>query len=77
MSNRHEFIAAFRDCGREFLDSIIPVLESQRAEATINLYDPVADEVMGGLFSGCSAFCRRLFLITTCGRTTSVGWFSV
>jgi hypothetical protein len=38
------------------------VLESQRAEARINLYEPVADEVMGGLFARVFRFLQTLVL---------------
>src|SRR6266478_6323479 len=50
MSERHHFIVGFRNCGRKFLDSAIPVLEAQRAVTKVDLYEPVADEVVGGLF---------------------------
>jgi hypothetical protein len=51
MSEPHDFIVHFRECGRKFLDSAVPVLEAQRNSAKIDLYEPVADEVVGGLFA--------------------------
>lgn len=62
MSERHDFIAGFRDCGRKFLDSAIPVLEAQRAEANVDLYEPVADEVLGGLFARVFRFLQTFVL---------------
>ena len=49
MSERQDFIVGIRNCGRKFLDSAVPVLEAQCAAANQDLYEPVADEVMGGL----------------------------
>ena len=48
MSDRQDFIVGIRNCGRKFLDSAIPVLEAQCAAANVDLYEPVADEVVGG-----------------------------
>ncbi len=54
----HDFIMHFRGCGREFLKSAIPKLEAQRAEAKPDLYDPVIDEVLGGLFARVFRFLQ-------------------
>jgi hypothetical protein len=62
MSERHAFIVEFRNCGRKFLDSAIPVLEAQRAAAQIDLYEPVADEVVGGLFARVFRFLQTFVL---------------
>ena len=44
-------IEKYRQCGRDFLTAAIPLLETQRESASVDLYDPVADEVIGGLFA--------------------------
>jgi len=62
MSARSDSIAIFHDCGRKFLDSVIPILEQQRASAKIDLYEPVADEVLGGLFARCFRFLQTFIL---------------
>ncbi len=62
MSERHDFIVHFRDCGRKFLDSAVPVLEAQRNSAKIDLYEPVADEVVGGLFARVFRFLQTFVL---------------
>lgn len=62
MSERQDFIVGIRNCGRKFLDSAIPVLEAQRAAANLGLYEPVADEVMGGLFARVFRFLQTFLL---------------
>ncbi len=62
MAKPYDFIPGFRDCGRRFLDSAIPVLEAQRAEAKVDLYEPVADEVLGGLFARVFRFLQTFVL---------------
>lgn len=62
MRSRHDFIAGVRDCGRKFLDAVIPILEEQRAAAKVNLYEPVADEVLGGLFARVFRFLQTFVL---------------
>jgi hypothetical protein len=62
MSEREDFIVAIRQCGRTFLDSAVQVLEGQCVAAEINLYEPVADEVVGGLFARNFRFLQT-FLI--------------
>src|ERR1700693_5511656 len=62
MSERHAFIVEFRNCGRKCLDAAIPVLEAQRASAQIDLYEPVADEVVGGLFARVFRFLQTFIL---------------
>jgi len=56
------FIAASRDCGRSFVDAVVPVLESQRTEAKVDLYNPTADEVIGGLFARTFRFLQTFVL---------------
>jgi hypothetical protein len=68
MSGSHDFIVGFRNSGRKFLDSAIPVLEMQRDAATVDLYEPAADEVVGGLFARVASF-RPSFLIFISGLT--------
>jgi len=62
MSERQDFIVGFRNCGRKFLDSAIPVLEAQRAVTKVDLYEPVADEVVGGLFARVFRFLQTFVL---------------
>lgn len=51
MSDLITKIEGMRKCGRVFIDAVVPVLEEQRGEAKVDLYNPVADEVIGGLFA--------------------------
>ncbi len=62
MTERQDFIVGIRNCGRKFLDSAIPVLEAQCAAANLDLYEPVADEVMGGLFARVFRFLQTFVL---------------
>jgi hypothetical protein len=62
MSERHDFIVGFRNCGREFLDSAVPILEAQRGSANVELYEPVVDEVIGGLFARVFRFLQTFVL---------------
>jgi hypothetical protein len=62
MPERHEMIVKFRHCGRSFLAAAIPVLESQRAQTNIDLYQPEADEVLGGLFARVFRYCQTFLL---------------
>src|SRR5437879_10610113 len=62
MSDRHDFIVEVRDAGRKFLDSAIPVLAAQRAETAVDLYEPVDDEVFGGLFARVFRFLQTFVL---------------
>jgi hypothetical protein len=62
MSARSDVITIFRDSGRKFLDSVIPVLEQQRASANVDLYEPVVDEVLGGLFARVFRFLQTFVL---------------
>ncbi len=62
MSERQDFIVGFRNCGRKFLDSAIPVLKAQRAATKVDLYEPVADEVVGGLFARVFRFLQTFVL---------------
>jgi hypothetical protein len=62
MSERQDFIVGIRNCGRKFLDSAVPVLEAQCAAANQDLYEPVADEVMGGLFARVFRFLQTFVL---------------
>ena len=62
MSKQHDFLAGFRACGREFLDAVIPLLEAQRAESSVDLYDPVTDEVLGGLLARVFRFLQTFVL---------------
>jgi hypothetical protein len=62
MSESHDFIVGFRNCGREFLDSAVPILEAQRGSANVELYEPVADEVIGGLFARVFRFLQTFVL---------------
>lgn len=55
-------IVKLRHCGRNFLNAAIPLLEQQREEAKIDLYQPVADEVLGGLFARVFRYCQ-IFLL--------------
>jgi hypothetical protein len=49
--SRSDDIVRLRQCGRKFVAAAIPLLEAQRNQASIDLYEPIADEVMGGLFA--------------------------
>lgn len=62
MSEQQEMIVKFRQCGRNFLNAAIPLLEQQRGEAKIDLYQPVADEVLGGLFARVFRYCQTFLL---------------
>jgi hypothetical protein len=62
MTEDFGFIVELRSCGRKFLESAIPVLEIQRASATVDLYEPVADEVVGGLFARVFRFLQTFVL---------------
>jgi hypothetical protein len=62
MSDQPDFIIGYRECGRKFLESVIPVLEAQRAYAKVDLYDPVGDEVFGGLFARVFRFLQTFVL---------------
>ena len=62
MTERQEMIVKLRHCGRKFLDAAIPLLESQRIQANIDLYEPEADEVLGGLFARVFRYCQTFLL---------------
>lgn len=51
MNKRQEMIVAIRQYGREFLEAAVPLLEGQVTQAKGDLYQPVADEVLGGLLA--------------------------
>jgi hypothetical protein len=58
----NEMISELRQCGRDFLATAIPVLEEQRSAAAVDLYEPVADEVIGGLFARVFRFVQVFVL---------------
>jgi len=62
MSERQELIVKYRQAGRNFLNTAIPLLEAQRDSAKISLYQPIADEVMGGLFARVFRFFQTFSL---------------
>lgn len=62
MSKRLNFVTGFRDAGRKFLDAAVPVLEAQRAESKVDLYEPVPDEVLGGLLARVFRFLQTFVL---------------
>jgi hypothetical protein len=51
MSDHSQDIAKFQQGGRDFIVAAIPLLEAQREMARVDLYQPIADEVIGGLFA--------------------------
>ena len=55
-------IDGLRNCGRAFADAVVRVLEAQRAEAKVDLYEPVVDEVIGGLFARTFRFLHTFVL---------------
>ena len=57
-----DLISELRQCGRDFLASAIQVLEEQRSAAGVDLYEPVADEVIGGLFARVFRFVQTFVL---------------
>lgn len=59
---RSELIARLRQCGRDFVDQATPVLKRQRGLAPIDLYDPVADHVVSGLFARQYRFLQTYVL---------------
>ena len=62
ISERQELIFKCRQAGRNFLNTAIPLLEAQRDAAKISLYQPIADEVMGGLFARVFRFFQTFLL---------------
>jgi hypothetical protein len=62
MNERHELIVKYRQAGRNFLQAALPLLEEQKGQAKIDLYQPVADEVMGGLFARVFRFFQTFLL---------------
>jgi hypothetical protein len=62
MNETQELIVELRKCGRKFLESAIPVLEVQRSAAKVDLYEPVVDEVVGGLFARVFRFLQTFVL---------------
>lgn len=62
MTSREDFIVHYRNCGRKFLDAAIPALEQQRSQARVDLYQPVTDEVLGGLFARVFRFLQTSVL---------------
>ena len=62
MASDRSFIPKFRDSGRKFLNAAIPILEQQRAETAVDLYQPVRDEVLGGLFARVFGFLQTFVL---------------
>jgi Family of unknown function (DUF5677) len=62
MTERQDMIVKFRHCGRNLLDVAIPLLEGQRAQADLDLYQPEADEVLGGLFARVFRYCQTFLL---------------
>jgi uncharacterized protein DUF5677 len=62
MNERYELIVKYRQAGRNFLQAAIPLLEEQKGQAKIDLYQPVADEVMGGLFARVFRFFQTFLL---------------
>ena len=45
-----------------FLNAAIPLLEEQRSQAKLDLYQPVANKVMGGLFVHFFRFLQTFLL---------------
>jgi Family of unknown function (DUF5677) len=62
MTEQQEMIVKYRQAGRKFLAAAIPLLEAQRNEARVDLYQPIADEVMAGLFSRVFRFLQTFLL---------------
>src|ERR1700722_14547 len=62
MSSGHDFIRMWRDIGRKFLSEAIPILRDQRQEAKVDLYEPIVDEVLGGLFARTFRFLHVFVL---------------
>jgi hypothetical protein len=62
MTDRQETIVKYRLAGRNFLNAAIPLLEEQRSQAKVELYEPVADEVMGGLFARVFRYLQTFLL---------------
>jgi hypothetical protein len=61
-TERQVLITKYRQAGRNFLAAEIPLLEAQRDEAKIDLYQPIADEVLGGLFGRVFRFLNTFLL---------------
>jgi hypothetical protein len=62
MNERQQLIVRYRQLGRDFLNAAIPLLEAQVKQAKPDLYDPVADEVLGGLFARVFRFLHTILL---------------
>lgn len=62
MSEPLDLIRGLVACGRTFVDGVVPILEAQRSEARTSLYDPVADEVIAGLFARTFRFLQTFVL---------------
>ena len=62
MIDRRDFIVRTRDAGRDLADQLIQVLEEQSEMASLGLYEPVEDEVLGGLFARVFRFLHTFIL---------------
>ena len=62
MGDLQSYIEKSRRCGRRFLDAAIPLLEGQRAEVGTDLYEPVVDEVLGGLLARTFRYLQTFVL---------------
>jgi hypothetical protein len=62
MNEQQSTIIKYQQCGRAFLDAAVPLLKSQRAAAPVDLHEPVADEVVGGLFARIFRFLQSFLL---------------
>jgi len=63
MGERHiKFISSLRDCGRRFVDAAVPLLESQRDHVHLDLHNPIADEIINGLFARNFRFLQTFVL---------------
>jgi hypothetical protein len=62
MTERQEMIVKYRLAGRNFLSATVPLLEEQRSLAKVDLYEPVVDEVLGGLFARVFRYLQTFLL---------------
>jgi Family of unknown function (DUF5677) len=62
MNEIQEVIVKHRGAGRNFLNASIPLLEGQRSQAKVDLYQPVADEVVGGLFARVFRYFQTILI---------------
>ena len=64
-------IAALRNCGRSFLDAVVPILENNmmKQRSTFTILSQM--KLLAAYLQGFLGSCRHVFSTTICGQRTS------